>query len=337
MAETEQTSSTDRLFHVADDIRGLRLPMPPPLEWVNVYFLRDTDGWVMVDTGYNTPDSRAVLEDVLDNHLDNLPITKLIVTHYHPDHSGQAGWICSRFQCPVYMTQTEWLLARWLSTDKSVSYHQTVADYYRHAGTPEELLDILKDRGNSFLRTSDEMPASYQRLNENDLMTIGNRQWQVLIGRGHAPEMILLYDAAGKMLISADQIVARITPNIGVWAYDTAANPLKEFLASSASFPKLVPDDVTILPGHGRPFVEFHQRISTFGPHHETRLNKLRNGITHSPTDLYQLMKVLFPRELSTRDFVFALGETHAHVNYLLATGEIEKLPSLQFLYRKRG
>jgi glyoxylase-like metal-dependent hydrolase (beta-lactamase superfamily II) len=333
MAETQPISSADRAFPVADDIIGLRLPMPPPLEWVNIYFLRDDKGWAMVDTGYNTPESRAILEHFLTT-LDG-PITKMIVTHYHPDHSGQAGWVCNKYHCPLYMTQTEWLLARWLSTDRNASYLQMVISYYRNAGTPDDLLEIIQDRGNNFLRTSDEIPASYQRLSENQSTRIGNRDWRILIGRGHAPEMILMYDAAGKFLISADQIVARITPNIGVWAYDTAANPLKEFLDSSAKFPALVPNDVTILPGHGRPFDDFHARVATFAPHHEGRLNKLRGGITDKPQNLYQLMKVIFVRELSARDFVFALGETHAHVNYLLATGEIEKIDSAEFLYKR--
>jgi glyoxylase-like metal-dependent hydrolase (beta-lactamase superfamily II) len=336
MAETQTSSSAERIFHVSDDIIGLRMPMPPPLEWVNIYFLRDGKGWAMVDTGYNTPDSRAILEDFLATQLEGQPITKMIVTHYHPDHSGQAGWVCARYNCPVYMTQTEWLLARWLSTDRNASYLQMLVSYYRHAGTPDNLLEIIQNRGNSFLRTSDEIPASYQRLTENDMIKIGTQQWRILIGRGHAPEMILMYDADNKFLISADQIVARITPNIGVWAYDTAANPLKDFLDSSAKFPELVPNDVTILPGHGRPFDDFHARVATFAPHHENRLNKLRNGITDQPQNLYQLMKTLFTRELSPRDFVFALGETHAHVNYLLARDEIEKIDSRDFLYKKK-
>lgn len=330
-----ENSSTDRVFVIAEDVMGLRLPMPPPLEWINAYFLRDGHGWAMVDAGYNTPDSRAVLEDFIETQLHGAPITRLIVTHYHPDHSGQAGWVCARYQCPLYMTQTEWLLARWLSTDRSASYLENVIDYYRRAGTPDDLLAIIKERGNSFLRTSDEIPPSYQRLNENDMLTIGQRQWRIMIGRGHAPEMILMYDAAGKLLISADQIVARITPNIGVWAYDTAANPLRDFLHSSAAFPQLVPNDVTILPGHGRPFDDFHARVATFGPHHENRLNKLRGGLSAEPKNLYELMKSLFTRELTARDFVFALGETHAHVNYLVSLGEAVKLPEEAFLYRK--
>lgn len=335
MAEIMQNSSAERVFVIADDVIGLRLPMPPPLEWVNVYFLREENGWAMVDTGYNTGESRAILEDFLLNHLKGAPITRLIVTHYHPDHSGQAGWVCSKFKCPLYMTQTEWLLARWLSTDRSTSYLQNLVEYYRNAGTPPDFLKIINERGNSFLRTSDEAPPRFERLTENDTIIIGQRQWRILIGRGHAPEMILMYDEEGKLLISADQIVARITPNIGVWAYDTAANPLHDFLISSEIFPQLVPNDVTILPGHGRPFQDFHARVATFAPHHESRLNKLRTGMGDGIYNLHELMKMLFPRELSARDFVFALGETHAHVNYLMYRYEIKNIPDKMFLYSK--
>lgn len=328
-------SSADRLFIAAEDIRGLRLPMPPPLEWVNVYFLRDGDGWAMVDTGYNTPESREILQDALATGLDGLPITRVIVTHYHPDHIGQAGWVCAQYNCPLYMTQTEWLLARWLSTDTTDSYRQTINNYYRNAGTPQAELDFIIGKGNTFRNNADEVPPSYVRLIDHESITIGKRNWQVMIGRGHAPEMILLYDGAGKFLISADQIVARITPNISIWAFDVNANPLKEFFDSSEFFLRALPDDVMILPGHGRPFVGFHERVAGFTPHHEKRLNVLRSALNDTPQSLYELMKIIFPRDLSHRDFVFAMGEAHSHINYLLARGEAKLLPGAAFLYQK--
>lgn len=328
-------SIDDRIFDIADDIKGLRLPMPPPLEWVNAYFLRDHDGWFMVDTGYNTPESREVLDAMIANHLDGLPIKGVIATHYHPDHVGQAGWLCAHFKCPLYMTQTEWLLARWLSTDKSTSYLQVVSDYYRNAGTPQDIQDVIVDRRNTFLRTSDEVPAKYSRVEEDQIFKIGKRSWKVMIGRGHAPEMIMLYDAEGKFLISADQVVARITPNISIWAYDTESNPLKDFMEASDALPRNVPNDVLILPGHGRPFNDFHDRISTYNPFHEKRLQKLLDNMTSEPQNLNALLKILFTRDLSPRDYVFALGETHAHVNLLIANGQVERLPGDAFLFRK--
>ncbi len=323
---TPMLTTRDRLFQVADDILGLRLPMPPPLEWVNIYFLRDTDGWAMVDTGYNTPDSRAVLIEALNEYLDGKPITRVIVTHYHPDHIGQAGYICERYKCPLYMTQTEWLLGRWLSTDKTTSYTQTIAEYYRAADTPADLFATLTERGNSFLRTSDEVPPSFVHLQEHDIIQIGNRQWDVLIGRGHAPEMMTLYDAKNKLLLSADHIVARITPNISIWPYDTKTNPLKDYLDSIAWFADNVPNDVTLLPGHGRMFDGFHDRVATYRTHHQGRLDKLFNGFDGEAKTLQQLLKVLFPRDLSPRDYVFAMGETHSHLNYLIGESKIVQL-----------
>ncbi len=327
-------SIDDRVFSVADDIRGLRLPMPPPLDWVNAYFLRDDHGWIMVDTGYNTPDSRAVLEAMIANHLDELPITGVVATHYHPDHAGQAGWVCGKFNCPLYMSTTEWLMARWLSTDHTNNYRDTISDYYLQAGTPDSIFTVIAGRGNTFLRTCDEVPAKYHRLTEGDIFKIGKRNWKILIGRGHAPEMILMYDDTGKLLISADQVVARITPNVSVWAFAPDANPLKDFIESSDDLPARVPNDVQVLPGHGRPFDNFHEKIGTYNTFHYKRLQKLHDGMTGEPQTLYDLLKILFPKDLSPRDYVFALGETHSHVNYLVHEGKVALLRG-KILFKK--
>lgn len=328
-------SIEDRVFTVTPDIKGLRLPMPPPLEWVNAWFLRAENGWFMVDTGYNKPESREILQEMIRHHLDDMPIIGVIVTHYHPDHIGQAGWVCKEFNCPLYMTHTEWLLGRLLSTENSASYHAVVSDYYRNAGTPDDIRAIFDERGNSFLRTADEVPAQYKRLEQGQTITIGDRTWEVIIGKGHSPAMLLLYDRAGKLVISGDQIVARITPNISIWPFDQDDDPLKDFLEISAELPKIIPNDVTILPGHGRPFDDFHARIGTYIPFHETRLNKLRAGLTGEAQSLHELLKVLFTRDLSPRDYVFAIGETHSHLNYLMGLGEVERIKGDAILFRK--
>lgn len=328
-------SIEDRVFTVTPDIKGLRLPMPPPLEWVNAYFLRHENGWFMVDTGYNKEESREILKEMIASHLDGLPIVGVIVTHYHPDHIGQAGWVCEQFNAPLYMSHKEWLLGRLLSTENSPAYHKVVNEYYVNAGTPEDIRKVFSERGNSFLRTSDEVPASYHRLEAGKTIIIGDRNWEIVIGRGHSPEMVLLYDRANKLLISGDQIVSRITPNISIWPFDQDDDPLKDFLEISAELPKMIPNDVTILPGHGRPFDDFHARIGTYIPFHENRLNKLRAGMTGAAQPLHELLKVLFVRDLSPRDYVFAIGETHSHINYLIGLGEVERLKGEAILFRK--
>lgn len=335
LAQEMSISIEDRVFYVAEDIKGLRLPMPPPLEWVNVYFLKAENGWFMVDTGYSTTESHEILQAFIADHLDGLPIIGLIVTHYHPDHSGQAGWICEHFQCPLYMTTTEWLLARWLSTDRTDKYKQVIAEYYRDTMAPDELVQAIRERGNTVLNTSTEIPAQYKRLVDGQELQIGQRNWRVHIGRGHAPEMVLLHDEQGNMFISADQVVARITPNVSVWAYDPDANPLADFLETSRVLPTIIPNEVAVLPGHGRPFEDLHGRLASYLTFHENRLNKFRAGLTGEDQSLYELTKIIFVRDLTPRDLVFAIGETHAHANYLVSIGELEIVPDKPYHFRK--
>jgi hypothetical protein len=90
-------------------------------------------------------------------------------------------------------------------------------------------------------------------------------------------------------------------------------------------FAATIPDDITILPGHGRIFETFHGRLASYQIHHDGRLEKLLGGFDGAPKSLYELLKVLFPRVLSPRDFVFALGETHSHLNYLIYEGKVQK------------
>lgn len=330
-------SIEDRLFYVADDILGLRLPMPPPLEWVNCYFLRDKTGWMMVDSGYDTPESREILDIMIENHLQGLPVTGVIVTHYHPDHAGQAGRICRKFGCPLYMSAQEWQLARWLGIDDTDSYREVIAAYYRQTMAPDDLVQAVISKGNSYRNSSGEIPATYKRLVTGQELHIGQRSWHVMTGKGHAPEMILLHDRQGNLLLSADQVVARITPNISVWAFDTDANPLADFLQTCRDLPRLVDNAVTLLPGHGRPFDDLHGRLASYLTFHENRLNKFRAGLTGDTQSLYELTKIIFVRDLTPRDFVFAIGETHAHANYLLSTGELETVADKPLHFRKRA
>src|SRR5690606_4267946 len=126
-----------------------------------------------------------------------------------------------------------------------------------------------------------------------------------------------------------------ITPNISIWPFDQDDDPLADFLRVSKDLPTQVPNDVTILPGHGRPFDNFHERISGYIPFHETRLDKLRAGMTGDVQTLHDLVKVLFTRNLSARDYVFAIGETHSHLNYLIGLGEVERLAGETIAFRK--
>lgn len=310
---------------IADDIFVVSMPMGPPMNQVNVYFLKDKDGWVIVDSGLNTPACKEIFQDVFDNRLDGLPVKKLIVTHFHPDHIGLAGWICKKWQCQLYMTRTEYLMGRALSLDTTEGYINGMESYYTRAGVPQKIRQEIISKGNTLAATVYPVPANYLILRENSHVFIGEDRWRVLFGRGHSTAQACLYSRKRNILLSADHVVQRITPNISVWPLETNANPLEDYLADLKEWRTIIPEDVRVLPGHGPEFNDLHGRIDRLFDHHEKRLTQVIDIVTKEDgLLLYQIMERLFKPDMGARNTVFALAETHAHVNHEIYRGKID-------------
>ncbi|MCB1343658.1 MAG: MBL fold metallo-hydrolase, partial [Pseudooceanicola sp.] len=78
---------------VRDGILWTRIPLPYRLDHVNVYLVRDTNGWALIDTGIQTDEAKATWDALFEGPLKGITLSKIIVTHFHPDHIGLAGWL----------------------------------------------------------------------------------------------------------------------------------------------------------------------------------------------------------------------------------------------------
>src|SRR5436305_12775549 len=107
------------------------------------------------------------------------------------------------------------------------------------------------------------------RLFSDDTQKNGERSFEVLTGNGHAPEQVMLYCAADNVFLAADQVLAKITPNISVWAVDPEGDPLGLYLRSLKELREEIPSDALVLPGHQLPFIGLHTRSSELIAHHE--------------------------------------------------------------------
>ena len=76
-------------------------PVPGSLNHINVWALEDGEGWTLVDTGMQTPETAAAWQSALAGPLAGRPVIRVICTHMHPDHIGMAGWLTRRFDCPL--------------------------------------------------------------------------------------------------------------------------------------------------------------------------------------------------------------------------------------------
>ena len=157
-----------------------------------------------------------------------------------------------------------------------------------------------------------------------------------MITEGHSVEQACLYCADKRVLISADQILPRITPNVSLQAQEPDADPLKLFLDSLGQF-KALPADTLVLPSHDWPFRGLLERLDHMVDHHEERL-----GVTLAacadPASGIDVLNKMFTRKLDDHQIFFAIGEALAHVNRLMHRGRVSRSLNQEgiYLYKAR-
>ncbi len=177
---------------------------------------------------------------------------------------------------------------------------------------------VQRDIGYRWLTT--DLPLAYRRLVAGDAITIGGRRFEVLTGGGHAAEQVMLLCREAALFLPADQVLAKISPNVSVWPQEPHGDPLGEYLASLAGLLRTVPEDVLVLPAHNLPFRGLHARIRELSLHHDQRCQAVAEACA-APLLPAEIVPRLFPRALDSHQVSFAFGETMAHVNYMLHRG----------------
>jgi glyoxylase-like metal-dependent hydrolase (beta-lactamase superfamily II) len=310
---------------VAPGVHWLSLPLPFRLRAVNVFLLDDGDGWTLVDCGYSREDVREQWQQAWDGLLAGKPVTRLIVTHFHPDHVGNSAWICERWGLMPLMTAGEWAAAeRGVQGDDDENIARLLA-FYAANGLDAAGQATFRD-GVVPYRRGVRLPPAIETLADGQRLTIGGRSWQVIVGRGHSPEHASLYCEEAAALIAGDQLLPEITTNVSVWPSDPDADALGAFLDSLTRFKILLRPDTLVLPAHRRPFRGVHARIDELQRHHVERLAAVLAVVAAGPASAGDLLPHLFAAGLDGHQIMFAMGEAIAHLNYLLQRGELRRI-----------
>ncbi len=294
-----------------------RLFVPGSLRHINVWVIEEAGGVAVVDTGVLLDSSKEAWAKALGGRT----VTRVIVTHFHPDHLGCAGWLCAEHGAPLWMNRTEYLLARMLCADKRDEPPVEAVAQLVGAGWSEAQLTPMKARGwGNFSRIVSELPVGHVPMREGDIIAIGGRDWTVWIGSGHTPEHVCLIDFAGKVMIAGDQVLPRITSNVSVTITEPQGDPLGEWLASIKKF-RALPDDLLVLPAHGEPFYGLHARLDRLEEGHLTSLDRLHAHLAEAPRRAVDCFGVLFGRAIDDSILGLATGEALAHLRHLEVTG----------------
>jgi len=296
-----------------------RLALPFRLDHVNIYLIEDGAGLALVDAGIDNKPTRDAWEALLAGPLAGRRLTRIIATHFHPDHIGLAGWLCDRFDLPLATSETEYLIALNIRLDPQGLKSEPYRGFYRSHGLSEEATEILLGQGLSYLRMVSTPPRTFSRILAGDRLRIGGRTFEVLTGAGHSPEQVMLYSAEDNLFLGADQMLAKISPNVSVEAMEPDGDPLGLYLRSLDKLKRLLPEDALVLPGHNLPFVGLHKRADELAAHHEARCRAIIEACSNAPQTVADLVPVIFGRPIDDpHQLVFAFGEALAHVNFLL-------------------
>jgi len=309
---------------LGDGILWMRLPLPMALDHVNIYALDDGAGWCIVDTGMNSGRTRAIWQRLLAGPLAARPVTRVLVTHHHPDHIGLAGWFQAQ-GAELLATRTAWLLARMLTLDEQALPGPQQIAFWRAAGMAADLLAARSnERPFNFADCVVPLPIGYTRIAAGDVLRIGGRRWQVQVGHGHAPEHAVLFSLDDELVLGGDQLLPSISANIGVYATEPAADPLGEWLASCRSLQGLARESHIVLPGHKLPYTGLPQRLAQMIEGHQAALARLCADL-RAPRTAVQCFSPLFGRQIGPAEYGLALVEAVAHLNHLLAQGAVTR------------
>ena len=333
---------------IAPGVLWIRMSMPFTLNHINLWALRDGSaddleaGWAIVDSGLQNLDTASAWRQLLSGSgpLAGRKITRVLVTHMHPDHIGMAGWMTRRFDCSLWMTRLEYLHCRVLTADTGREAPEDGVRFYRKAGWDDDDIENYRARFGGFGKMIHQLPDSYRRLQDGQRLMIGAHEWHVVVGTGHSPEHACFHCPELKLFISGDQVLPKISSNVSVFPTEPDADPLGDWLASIEKIKHEVPDDVLVLPAHNDPFHGLHARLDYLYQGHQRGLERLKRCLSE-PRRAVDVFGALFARQITSEPNLLGLatGESVAHINYLLRRGEavVERMDKGVAWYRLAG
>ncbi|MBX2835650.1 MAG: MBL fold metallo-hydrolase [Gammaproteobacteria bacterium] len=297
----------------------IRLSLPFALDHVNCWWLHDGSEQVLIDTGVSSKHSRRIWDELL--RVNGLP-QKLLVTHFHPDHTGLSGWFKQQ-GVGLISHEVEQRHSQDIYSLSDEAYAQRFHDWYIQNGLELSATKGVWTLGNGYKQLVYAEPdlIDWQFLQHGEELLLAGRTFRVIVGHGHAPAMLMLYCERDGFLIAADQVLPTISPNVSLMPGSKESDPLDGFLNTLTELMKL-PADTLVLPSHGEPFTGLHGRVQALLDHHEQRLDLLENEL-QAARQAAGLFSVLFQRELDDLQLGFALGETLAHLQCLIGRGRV--------------
>jgi glyoxylase-like metal-dependent hydrolase (beta-lactamase superfamily II) len=320
-------------MEIVPGIHQLKLPVPMlgDLLAVNAYLVKGDDGWLLIDTGWNTNQTFSALERQLaEIGVRPQDLRLIVITHFHPDHYGLAGRLVqlSGAGVALHLIEKAFIDARYLNMGGLLD---ETARLLRLHGVPEPELPRLQ-KASLGVRQFVSPITPDVTLQGGETISHGAFSFKVIWTAGHSPGHICLYDSERKLLISGDHVLPLTFPNVGLHP-QSGENPLGNYLKSLSIVEQL--DVNLVLPAHEHVFTNLKERVGEIRRHHESRRSAITEVLEDCPGSAYQVSHripwivngvTMSFAELHPLDKRLAVMSALAHLEPLCDEGEVERI-----------
>ncbi len=191
----------------------------------NTYILyNDAGDAIIIDPGCYFNEEKQKLGNYIETK--QLQPVQLINTHCHLDHVFGNKWVSEKYGLELFIHPNE-----------------------------ESVLAFAPESGRMYGIPFENYTGKLHFLQEHDIVTIGKDELKVLLAPGHSPGSICFYCEKQKFVIGGDVLFQESIGRTDLPGgnYETLLKSIREQLF-------ILPDDVTVYPGHGLPTTIGHEK-----------------------------------------------------------------------------
>jgi glyoxylase-like metal-dependent hydrolase (beta-lactamase superfamily II) len=313
---------------IQKDIYRIEIPIPnSPLKSINNYFIRGNDRNLWIDTAFDNPACRKAITEAISLLKVDFTKTDIFLTHKHEDHCELVSFIAT-YSSKILASESTVKMLQAGENSVSISAIQMLLKQ----NTPNYEGIVKHYAPTNEINKHEPLNLKFRTLRQGDMVSVGSFQFVVMETPGHIDGHLCLYEENRGLLFSGDHILGSITPNITQWREEK--DVIAEYFESLGKIDTLQVNQV--LPGHRKTFVDCHRRIEQLKAHHENRLNEIiqlfkrdhfkerddlhANGFL-TTFDVASRMRWTLTNnnfsKLSFPQYLFAIGETKAHLYHL--------------------
>ena len=201
------------LTQIASDLYWAHFELPFRLNHVNLFLMDTPNGILILDAGLKSDHSEGHWEALINGPLKSKKIAGLLITHYHPDHIGMAGWLQNKLDIKCYTSEKELFTAKTFRSMPDDKYADIFRNVFVRAGMSEEDIIAKGPATRLYKNRVYELPE-FEIIKSGHEIESNDGNWLVRTDSGHSPEHISLLDKKRQLYLSGDFLLPRISPNI---------------------------------------------------------------------------------------------------------------------------